>query len=163
MTLAMPRSDRRTTLESNSRSSMPSGGHPAPLARPASAGDLPRTDPRQRVATEACRLAQEIASLGFDVPVSEIRRPSRAETRACDARHVAMYLAHTIFQISLTKMALAFGRERTSVAHAVRRVEDRRDDAAFDRRLQRLEELAAAACRVADSRLGPQIAEEGGQ
>ncbi len=142
------------------------GGEPPERGKGATSGarrsaDCERCgDRRDRMAAAACRLAQEIAGLGFDVPVSEIRRPSRAASRSCDARHVAMYLAHTTFQISLTRMALAFGRERTSIAHAVRRIEDWRDDEAFDRMLERLEGLAVAACHVIDTGLGADVAPE---
>lgn len=108
-------------------------------------------DDRDRLADAACRLAQEIAALGFDVRVAEIRRPSRAESRACDARHAAMYLANTTFGISLTRIGAAFGRERTSIAYAIRRVEDWRDDAACNLMLERLEALAITACRAIDT------------
>lgn len=104
-----------------------------------------------RLADAACRLAQEIAALGFDVPVAEIRRPSRAESRACDARHAAMYLANTTFGISLTRIGAAFGRERTSIAYAIRRVEDWRDDKTCNQMLERLETLAMTACRAIET------------
>ena len=92
----------------------------------------------------ACRLSREIASAFFDIPLDEIERPNRAVVPVCEARHVAIYLAHVVFQVSLTAMAGEFGRDRTTVAHAVRRIEDRRDDAAFDAQLARLERLAHA-------------------
>ncbi|MCQ0988836.1 helix-turn-helix domain-containing protein [Jiella marina] len=95
-------------------------------------------------AATACRMAQEIVCAFFEVPIAEIRRPNRAISPVCDARHVAMYLANVVFQISLSRMAASFGRDRTSIAHAVRRVEDRRDDAEFDALLCRLEVLARA-------------------
>ncbi|MBO0905962.1 helix-turn-helix domain-containing protein [Jiella sonneratiae] len=113
---------------------------------------------RMATVAAACRLAQEIAAFGFDVPVAEIRRASRAESRACDARHVAMYLANTTFGISSTRIGAAFGRERTSISYAIRRVEDLRDDEAFDRRLQRLEDLAVAACRAIETGVAVKLA-----
>ncbi|NDV87750.1 chromosomal replication initiator DnaA [Aurantimonas aggregata] len=92
----------------------------------------------------ACRLAREIASAFFAVPVPAIASPNRAVAPVCEARHVAMYLAHVVFQVPLAAIAGAFGRDRTSVAHAVRRIEDRRDDRVFDAMLTRLEGLAHA-------------------
>lgn len=103
-----------------------------------------RASPAEAHAATACRMAQEIVSAFFEVPVAEIRRPNRAVSHICDARHVAMYLANVIFQVSLSRMAASFGRDRTSIAHAVRRVEDRRDDAQFDAQLCRLEVLGRA-------------------
>lgn len=98
-------------------------------------------------AERRCRLARDIASAVLGVPMAEIVRPTRSPASTCHARHVAMYLAHVIFQVPLTAISLSFGRDRTSVAHGVRRIEDRRDDAAFDALLGRLETLAAA-CRA---------------
>ncbi|WP_421460170.1 helix-turn-helix domain-containing protein [Aurantimonas sp. NFXS3] len=91
-----------------------------------------------------CRLAREIASTFLDVPVCDIDRPTRAIAPICEARHVAMYLAHVVFQIPLTGMAGPFGRDRTTIAYAVRRIEDRRDDAEFDAVIERLERLGTA-------------------
>ena len=92
----------------------------------------------------ACRLSREIASAFFDIPLDEIERPNRAVAPVCEARHVAIYLAHVVFQVPLTAWPGEFGRDRTTVAYAVRRIEDRRDDAAFDAQLDRLERLAHA-------------------
>ena len=94
-----------------------------------------------------CRLALAIAAAAFDVPPVEISAPKRRGADVAAARHVAIYLAHIVFQASMQSVAEAFGRDRTSVAHAVHRVEDRRDDPAFDRLMERLEELAAF-CRA---------------
>lgn len=89
-----------------------------------------------------CRLARDIASATFDVSVAEIQRPNRSVAPSCEARHTAMYIAHVAFQIPLMTIAKEFGRDRTSVGHAIRRIEDRRDEKMFDHRLERLERLA---------------------
>ncbi|HDZ72506.1 MAG TPA: hypothetical protein ENH55_06940 [Aurantimonas coralicida] len=91
-----------------------------------------------------CRLAREIAGAFFAIPVREIERPGRAIASVCEARHVAMYLAHVAFQVPLSAMANGFGRDRTTIAYAIRRIEDRRDDQAFDSAVERLEGLAHA-------------------
>ncbi|BDA83668.1 hypothetical protein Sa4125_12100 [Aureimonas sp. SA4125] len=81
------------------------------------------------------------------IPLEEIARANRGEAEICTARHVAMYLAHVIFQVPLAAIGADFGRDRTSVAHAIRRVEDQRDRPDFDAQLTRLETLAAE-CRA---------------
>ena len=91
-----------------------------------------------------CRLAREIASAVLVVPVEEIARPNRSVAETCQARHLAMYLAHVVFQVPLGTIAGQFGRDRTSVAHAVRRIEDGRDEASFEQLVARLERLANA-------------------
>ncbi|MEN3791972.1 helix-turn-helix domain-containing protein [Fulvimarina sp. MAC3] len=89
-----------------------------------------------------CRVAIAVAAVLLDVDPQEIEKPNRSKASACEARHVAMYLAHVVFQVSLIRAGRAFGRDRTSIAHAVRRIEDRRDDPEFDAKIEHLERLA---------------------
>ncbi len=98
-----------------------------------------------------CRLAREIAGAFFAIPVREIERPGRAIASVCEARHVAMYLAHVAFQVPLSAMGEGFGRDRTTIAYAIRRIEDRRDDQAFDSAVERLEGLAHAVRAALDA------------
>ena len=50
-----------------------------------------------------------------------------------------MYLAHVACGLTLTEVGHLFARDRTTVAHACSRVEDRREEPLFDRALQLLE------------------------
>ncbi len=56
------------------------------------------------------------------------------------ARQVAMYLVHVACGISLGRVAAAFGRDRSTVAYAIRALELRRDQPEFDNWVQALEE-----------------------
>jgi chromosomal replication initiation ATPase DnaA len=51
-----------------------------------------------------------------------------------------MYLAHVHLGLSLSEVGRAFGRDRTTVAHACARIEDSRDDATTERIVACLEE-----------------------
>lgn len=80
--------------------------------------------------------------------------PGRGSPRAAFARQVAMYLVHVGFGLSFEAIGRGFGRDRTTVAHACRVVEDSRDDIWVDCRLATLEricrddrELAANSAR----------------
>ena len=55
-----------------------------------------------------------------------------------------MYLAHVGCGLALTEVGRAFGRDRTTVAHACGVVEDRRDEAEFDCMLTHLEDAVAS-------------------
>lgn len=68
----------------------------------------------------------------------ELRRPY------CHLRQIAMYVCHVALSMSLTEIGLGFGRDRTTVSHACRVVEDRRDDPAYDRFVEAVERIAAA-------------------
>lgn len=65
------------------------------------------------------------------------------------ARQVAMYLLHTQFGYSQTKVGEVFGREKSTVGYAVNLIEDHRDDDTFDTWIAALEE-ALAHCMRAD-------------
>ncbi len=80
----------------------------------------------------AARLAAGVASYGLEVPVEEIIDSSRGSAPAAFARQVAMYLCHVAFELSLARIARAFGRDRSTVAHACHQIEDRRDHPGFD-------------------------------
>lgn len=43
-----------------------------------------------------------------------------------------MYISHTRLGLSYTAVGFAFGRDRTTAAHACRTVEERREDPAVD-------------------------------
>lgn len=64
---------------------------------------------------------------------------TRGQPRVALARQVGMYLAHIMFELSLTEVGKLFARDRTTVAHACCIVEDRRDDRMFDRTLDLME------------------------
>jgi chromosomal replication initiation ATPase DnaA len=75
----------------------------------------------------------------WNVPIGELRSPTRRRAPVAQARQVAMYLTHVIYGFSLSAVGRHFGRDRTTAAHACRMVEDRRDDENFDMLLDRLE------------------------
>ncbi|WP_081871504.1 helix-turn-helix domain-containing protein [Parvularcula oceani] len=84
--------------------------------------------------------ARRLVGAEFRIAESELMGRSRARAEVAFARQVAMYLAHVVYSLSYADIAEAFGRERTTVAHACALVEDARDDAVLDERLDRVEE-----------------------
>lgn len=60
-----------------------------------------------------------------------------------------MYLAHVDFGLSFGSIGRVFGRDRTTVAHACRVVEDSRDDHWLDVRLSALELVCRGALETA--------------
>jgi chromosomal replication initiation ATPase DnaA len=75
----------------------------------------------------------------FAVASAALWSPTRGRPPEAFARQVAMYLAHVGLGLSLNAVGRLFARDRRTVAHACSRVEDRRDDAPFDRALDLLE------------------------
>lgn len=93
-----------------------------------------------------CNFAARLSADHFEVRLKDISSGRRCSLQVAHARQVAMYLAHVVFSISLASVAVCFGRDRSTVAYACHRIEDRRDDPAFDAILLKME-LAAAVMR----------------
>lgn len=73
------------------------------------------------------------------VSEEELFARGRGQQETAAERALAMYLAVITADISQAKAGIVFGRDRTTVGHALRRVEDLRDDPAFDAKCDRLE------------------------
>ncbi len=69
----------------------------------------------------------------------------RGTAREAHARQVAVYIAHIALGLSYTEAGRLFGRDRTTAAHACRRVEEQRESERIDQFVDRLER---AACRA---------------
>ena len=59
-------------------------------------------------------------------------------------QQIAMYVCHVALRLTMADVATGFGRDRTTVGYACAKVEDRRDDRAFD-------DLIGAVERVVDA------------
>jgi chromosomal replication initiation ATPase DnaA len=70
---------------------------------------------------------------------------ARGSSQVAFARQVAAYLCHTGFELSLSRVAAAFGRDRSTVAHACHAIEDRRDEMQFDLWIGALEAMLREA------------------
>jgi len=64
-----------------------------------------------------------------------------------------MYVAHVNFGLKYSEIGLAFGRDRTTAAHACRVIEQQRDDRRIDAVLGTIE----SACRMLCGRLAPAV------
>ena len=80
----------------------------------------------------------------FGVEGVELHLASRGRANVALARQSAMYLAHVGLGLTMTEVGLLFERDRTTVSHACMIIEDRRDDADFDRALELLERAVIA-------------------
>ena len=88
---------------------------------------------------EAAEIINAAVAATFTVPVAELHAPTRRGATVALARQSAMYLAHVAFGLSFTEVGRAFGRDRTTAAHACRLIEDRRGELGLDTALAELE------------------------
>ena len=94
------------------------------------------------------RLAEAVAANWQGCSLRELRAGTRSAAHVAEARQVGMYLAHTLFHLSMTRTGAVFGRDRTTVRHACQLIEDQRDRPLLDEPLLMLE--AALARWAAD-------------
>ena len=90
-------------------------------------------------------LAQVVVAHAYDVPLHELMGSTRGNPRTALARQVSMYLIHVVFGMNLAEIARAFGRDRSTAAHACHQIEDMREDPELDRTIGWLETLLRGA------------------
>ncbi len=113
----------------------------------ADAPDRPLTPERRLLCLIVRQLTHELLqAIGRDSDSGGSRRT------AGHVRQVAMYVCHVAYSMPMGEVAEAFGRDRSTVGHACRMVEDRRDDAAFDGFVTIVERMASAVYLLAGRR-----------
>jgi chromosomal replication initiation ATPase DnaA len=90
-------------------------------------------------------LAAGVVAYAMGVAAEDLLAARRGDFRICLARQAAMYLAHVAFGLSLSRVALAFGRDRSTVSHAVHQMEGRRDNPGVDAWFESLEAMLTNA------------------
>lgn len=98
-------------------------------------------------AARICRLIEAVIAAAYAVPIDELRSSSRGTQSVAFARQSAMYLAHVVLGLNYSATGALFNRDRTTAAHACQVVEDRRDDPAVDRLLQKMERVCSQLAR----------------
>lgn len=108
-------------------------------------------------ATAEARLAEVATAAAARIPLAGMRAANRGRKPVALARQTAMYLTHVAFGLSLTRVGVCFGRDRTTVRHACALIEDRRDDPGLEFGLTALETALLATM----AKLGNQPVEAG--
>lgn len=85
-------------------------------------------------------LVQVVVCEATGVRLIDLCTGGRGGRRVALARQIAMYLCRLSFAMTLTEIAAAFGRDRTTAAHAIQRIEEAREEARFDDLVTRLEQ-----------------------
>lgn len=83
-------------------------------------------------------LAGALVAYALGLKLEAVLSVERGNPVHARARHIAMYLTHTGCGMSLARVARAFGRDRSTVSHACRIIEDYREDADFDTWIEQL-------------------------
>jgi chromosomal replication initiation ATPase DnaA len=98
-------------------------------------------DKRERLKDEdGAHLAAGLTAYALGLRTDSILASGRGSPAEAFARQIAMYLCHVGLGMSLARVARAFDRDRSTVAHGCHAVEDRRDDPDFDAWMEQVED-----------------------
>ncbi len=103
---------------------------------------------RDEIALELCECLIDIVAALFTVSSKELRKAGRTVEPVSRVRQIAMYVAHVVLRLTQGEVGRGFGRDRTTVVHACKVIEDMRDDPEFDRVVAVVERVADAAFRA---------------
>ena len=114
---------------------------------------------QNRPAGVAARFVVRLVACALQVNESRLLTSQRGTAQIARARQIAMYLLHTSLSIPYADVAAMFDRDRTTVSHACRTVEDLRDDPMHDDLIVKLEEMVelARSMSVAERQPATQI------
>lgn len=91
----------------------------------------------------------QMAASAFELTSERLLRVDRGNARATRARQISIYLMHTVLSFPLIKIARIYKKDRTTIGHACRVIEDLRDNPAFDDRILELEETVQTVLKLA--------------
>ncbi|MBL8548404.1 MAG: chromosomal replication initiator DnaA [Hyphomonadaceae bacterium] len=94
---------------------------------------------RLRLDTARARVASEMAAYALGASMDTTPMLMRGGSKVSFSRQAGMYLCQVVFGLSYARVGNAFGRDRTTVSHACRLVEARRDDPVFEAWIDALE------------------------
>jgi len=93
-------------------------------------------------------LAASIGAMAYGVPLCAVLSAPRGDAKAANARQMAMYLGHVRLHFSARRVGIAFGRTHAAVLKACRRIEESRENPAFDQTVEWLETLLTRATEI---------------
>ena len=116
-----------------------------------------RPGQQSRPAGVAARFVVRLVACAMQVDESRMLTSQRGTAEIARARQIAMYLLHTSLSISYADVAAMFDRDRTTVSHACRTIEDLRDDPMHDDIVSRLEEMVELARSMSIAERRPSV------
>jgi chromosomal replication initiation ATPase DnaA len=87
---------------------------------------------------DCASLAADLTAYAIGLKAETLLSSERGRPIEARARHIAIYLTHVALGTSLARVARAFGRDPSTIAHACHLIEDKRDDRDFDDWLEQL-------------------------
>lgn len=102
---------------------------------------LPAPQHRDAGGGIAIRFMIRLVAYAAGCTEQDMLSPNRGTRNVARARYIAIYLLHTRLSVRIGNIAEMLKRDRTTVAHACRQVEDSRDDPATENFICELEAM----------------------
>lgn len=99
-------------------------------------------------------LTEGYVARAYCILPADLYGTKRGKMYVSRARQLVMYLAHVEFEVSFAEVARRYNRDRSTVAHACRAIEERREDPEFDLFVRSIEELVSLDGVAASANLG---------
>ncbi|WP_275789625.1 helix-turn-helix domain-containing protein [Pararhizobium gei] len=94
-------------------------------------------------AIACCRAVRELTAEMVMLVTERVALRRDRRRLNCHVQQISMYVCHVVLQLSMTDVANAFGRSRSTVGHACQTVEDRREDSAYNDFVSAVERVVA--------------------
>ena len=99
-----------------------------------------------------CDFIKYSTAKAFGIRSCDLDSRTRKQADIAFARQIAMYIAHVRLGLNLGEVGRVFQRDRTTVGHACRLIEDRRDDEEVDFLINCLERAVEEWLQIAHHR-----------
>ena len=99
-----------------------------------------------------CDFIKYSTAKAFGIRSCDLDSRTRKQADIAFARQIAMYIAHVRLGLNLGEVGRVFQRDRTTVGHACRLIEDRRDDEQVDFLINCLERAVEECLQIAHHR-----------
>lgn len=101
-----------------------------------------------------CNFIKYLTAKAFGIKSCDLDSKTRKQADIAFARQTAMYIAHVRLGLSLGEVGTVFNRDRTTVGHACRLIEDKRDDETVDFLINCLERAVEEWLQIANRDAG---------
>lgn len=116
-------------------------------------GPTGRIPPTEANRAETIELIEQLVIRMLAVDRGSLQNPQRGRAPLAYARQLAIYALHVSLGLSLTASASVYGRDRTTAAHACRKIEDLRDVYHVDCLMETIETACQRWQHLTDERI----------
>lgn len=110
-------------------------------------------NPMNEAGLEGMPIVDELVARTFRLPKMTLHSTTRSRQQVAFARQIAMYLGHVCLCYSFIDLALYYRRDRTTIAHACRVIEERREEEKMELVLNGLESALLLMTQLAPEAL----------